>query len=194
MLENSLRGINPLQKRWLYRCCALPIALYGFQLWYYNKTLLNYSLNILRKMQQRAALWISGVFCTLSTAGIEAISSLIPIYLHLKKLYSRFLLRGLLLPSNHIIKSILSSDGLTGHTSHSLSLDNLQLKQRLCLNSSLINIDNNYCHKLHSACISTTSGLIFTNQVMLESPKWGSSAHIQDVQNQQQMTEISGYQ
>ena len=151
MLENSLRGINPLQKRWLYRCCALPIALYGFQLWYYNKTLLNYSLNILRKMQQRAALWISGVFCTLSTAGIEAISSLIPIYLHLKKLYSRFLLRGLLLPSNHIIKSILSSDRSTRHTSHSLSLDDLTLKQRLHLNSLLIDMDNSYNKLLPSS-------------------------------------------
>jgi len=27
------------------------------------------------------------------------------------------------------------------------------------------------CHKLHSACISTTSRPIFTNQVVLESPK-----------------------
>ena len=36
----------------------------------------------------------------------------------------------------------------------------------------------NFCHKLYSACISTTSKLIFTNQVVLESPKWGLSAHI----------------
>ena len=28
-----------------------------------------------------------------------------------------------------------------------------------------------FCYKLHSACISTTSRLIFTNQVVLESPK-----------------------
>jgi len=40
------------------------------------------------------------------------------------------------------------------------------------------------CHKLHSACISTTSGLIFTNQVVLESPKWGLSAHMWEVQEQ----------
>jgi len=39
MLGNSLRGINPLQKRRLYRCCALSIALYMFLLWYYNKEL-----------------------------------------------------------------------------------------------------------------------------------------------------------
>ena len=50
------------------------------------------------------------------------------------------------------------------------------------------------CHKLHSACISTTSGPIFTNQVALESPKWGLSADMWDAQRQQQMTEISGYQ
>ena len=50
------------------------------------------------------------------------------------------------------------------------------------------------CHKLHSACISTTSGPIFTNQVALESTKWGLSTHIWDVQKQQQMTEILGHQ
>ena len=95
-------------------------------------------------MQWRAALWISSVFCMSPTAEIEAISGLIPIHLHLKKLYSRFLLRGSLLPSNHIIKSILSSDGSTGHTLHSLSLDNLTPKQRFRLNSPLINIDNSH--------------------------------------------------
>jgi len=32
LLGNSIRGINPIQKRQLYRCCTLPIALYGFPL------------------------------------------------------------------------------------------------------------------------------------------------------------------
>jgi len=50
------------------------------------------------------------------------------------------------------------------------------------------------CHKLHSACISTTSGPIFTNQVALKSPKWGLSAHMWKVQEQQQMTEILDHQ
>ena len=50
-LGNLSRGINPLQKRRLYRCCALPIILYGFLLWYYNKAPNYYHLNILRKMQ-----------------------------------------------------------------------------------------------------------------------------------------------
>ena len=30
LLGNSSRGISSLQKQLLYRCCALPIALYGF--------------------------------------------------------------------------------------------------------------------------------------------------------------------
>ena len=159
MLENSSRGINPLQKRWLYRCCALPIALYSFQLWYYNKAPLNYPLNILRKMQQKQ---LSGylVFHTSPIARIEVISGLISIHLHLKKLYSRFLLRDLSLPFNHIIKSILSSNGSTEHTSYSLSLDNLTLKQRLCLNSSLINMDNSHnSPSFHFSMRSLTQGI-----------------------------------
>ena len=32
LLENLMRGINPIQKRWLYRCYALLIVLYRFSL------------------------------------------------------------------------------------------------------------------------------------------------------------------
>jgi len=56
LLENLSRGISPLQKRLLYRCCALPIALYGFQLWFYNKAPLSYHMKTLNKMQRRAAI------------------------------------------------------------------------------------------------------------------------------------------
>ena len=56
LLGNLLRGINPLQKRLLYRCCVLPIALYGFQLWFYNKAPISYHMKILDKMQRRAAI------------------------------------------------------------------------------------------------------------------------------------------
>ena len=54
ILGNSTREIDPIQKQLLYRCCILPIALYGFQLWFYNKAPLSYSLKILGKMQRRA--------------------------------------------------------------------------------------------------------------------------------------------
>ena len=50
MLGNSLRGFIPNHKRLLYKSYILSIALYGFQLWYYNKALLSYSLKELRKI------------------------------------------------------------------------------------------------------------------------------------------------
>ena len=83
LLGNSLRGINPLQKHLLYQCCILPIALYGFQLWYYNKAPLSYHMKILNKMQRRATIWILGAFKTLPLEGIEAIAGVIPIKFHL---------------------------------------------------------------------------------------------------------------
>jgi len=36
ILGNSVWGLNPHKKCLLYRSCILLIALYGFQLWYYN--------------------------------------------------------------------------------------------------------------------------------------------------------------
>ena len=90
MLRNSLRGLIPTQKQLLYRSCILPIILYGFQLWYYNKALLVYSLKKLRKIQRRAAIWILGVFCTSPPLSIEAAAGLISIYLHLQNLVGDF--------------------------------------------------------------------------------------------------------
>jgi len=62
LLGNSMRSINLIQKRQIYRCCTLPIALYRFPLWFYNKSPIYYHFNILRKMQRRAVLWIMGAF------------------------------------------------------------------------------------------------------------------------------------
>jgi len=56
MFGNSLRGLISNQKRPLYRSCILLIALYSFQLWYYNKVPLSYLLKELRRMQRRAIL------------------------------------------------------------------------------------------------------------------------------------------
>jgi len=89
LLGNSNRGINPLQKHLLYRMCILPIALYGFQLWFYNHAPTAYHMKILNKMQRHAAIWILGAFKTFPSYGIEAIVGLIPIKLHLQKLGGR---------------------------------------------------------------------------------------------------------
>ena len=56
ILGNSVRSLNPHQKQLFYRSCILPIALYGFQLWYYNKAPLSYPLEMLGKMQRKAAI------------------------------------------------------------------------------------------------------------------------------------------
>jgi len=89
LLGNSSREINPIQKRLLYRCCILPIVLYGFQLWYYNKALLSYHMKILDKMQRRATICILGAFKTSPSAGIKAITGIIPIKFHLQKIAKR---------------------------------------------------------------------------------------------------------
>ena len=86
LLGNLSRRISPLQKRQLYRCCILPIALYGFQLWFCNKAPLSYHMKLLNKMQRRAAIWILGTFKTSPSEGIEALAGIIPIRFHLQKL------------------------------------------------------------------------------------------------------------
>ena len=146
LLSNSSRSINPLQKRRLYRCCTLPIALYGFLLWYYNKAPMNYHLNILRKIQWRAALWITDAFCISPTLRVETIASLVPIHLYLKKLYRKFLLWQSPLPSNHIIHSILSSNGSQEQKWYNASIDCLTAKQRIWLKLPLIDV-NNKCNE-----------------------------------------------
>jgi len=92
LLGNSVQGINLLQKCLLYRCCALPIALYRFQMWFYNKALLLYHMKILNKMQRRAAIWILGAFKTSPLEGIEALVGLMPIKFHLQKIAKRSLI------------------------------------------------------------------------------------------------------
>ena len=108
LLGNSSWGINSLQKRLLYQCCVLPIAFYGFQLWYYNKAPLSYHMKILNKMQGRAAIWILGAFKTLPLEGIEAIARVIPIKFHLWKIASRSQICPFKLPSNHILRNLIN--------------------------------------------------------------------------------------
>ena len=86
IIGNSIQDINPFQKWLLYRSCILPIALYGFQLWYYKCAPMAYHLKILGKIQRRAAIWILRAFKTSPSYSIEALAGLIPINLHLQKL------------------------------------------------------------------------------------------------------------
>jgi len=86
MLGNSTRGLLPLQKQLLYQSCVVPIATYGFRLWYFSGAPTKAQVSLLATMQHKAALWILGTFRTSPTGEIEALADLIPIHLHLKKL------------------------------------------------------------------------------------------------------------
>ena len=107
ILGNSNQDINSTQKHFLYRSYVLSIALYRFQLWFYNYTPLTYYLKILGKMQRRAALWILGAFKTSLLFGIEAIAGLIPIKLYLQKLGGRSQLQAHSFPPNHLIQLLM---------------------------------------------------------------------------------------
>ena len=154
LLGNSSRGITPLQKHLLYRCCILPIALYGFQLWFYHHALLLYLLKALGKIQRRVTIWILGAFKTSPSEGIEVITSLIPIKLHLQKLRGRVQLRALSLPSNHIIHTLMDSLFRSPHNHHPSSLSNFTNYQRKNIKGHLVNT-NNRSHGLFPAFSST---------------------------------------
>ena len=68
MLGNSSRGISSSQKHFLYRMCIFPIMLYGFQLWFFKSTPTIKNLTKLKKIQCRAALWITGAFHCYTTS------------------------------------------------------------------------------------------------------------------------------
>jgi len=144
IIGNSTRGLIPQQKHLLYKSCALPIALYSFQLWFYSKALLSYPLNSLGKLQKRAATWILGVFKMSPSYGIEAIAGLIPIHLHLQKLSGRSQLRGYTLSTNHIIRSLLDNSPNHPSPPHDLSLSTLTKRQHGLLKSHVIDIDNRF--------------------------------------------------
>ena len=142
LLGNLSWGINPIQKCQLYRCCILPITLYSFQLWFYNKAPFLYHMKILGKMQRRATIWILKAFKTLPTESIKAIARIIPIKFHLQKLIKRSQLWPLSLPSNHLIRSFMYDpfNSSKKFTPHSVNL--LMNQQRNIAKGYLIDSNN----------------------------------------------------
>ncbi|KDR74555.1 hypothetical protein GALMADRAFT_141581 [Galerina marginata CBS 339.88] len=60
MLGSSTRGLEPTEKRLLYRSCVVPIATYGYRLWFFEGARCKGTLKLLDQMQRQAALWITG--------------------------------------------------------------------------------------------------------------------------------------
>ena len=138
LLGNSSWGISLLQKWLLYRCCALPIALYGFQLWFYNKAPISYHMKILNKMQRRAAIWILGAFKTSPLEGIEALAGIIPIRFHLQKIAKRSQICPFKLPDNHILKNLLDDSPPWFKSTNSHNIGSLTIRQRSLTKGHLI--------------------------------------------------------
>jgi len=125
ILGNSTRGLNHNQKGLLYKSYALPIALYRFQLWYFHRAPLLYPLKIPGKLQRRAAIWILVAFKTSPSLGIEAITGLMPINLHLQKLSGRSQLCAPSLLPNYILYSLIEAKPNITLPYHLLLLDSL---------------------------------------------------------------------
>ena len=138
---NSTRRLISLQKYFLYRSCVLPITIYGFQLWFYNRALLSYSLNLI---QQRAVIWILSTFCTSPSFRIKAITGLISINLYLHKLSCRAQLYAHSFPYNHILWSLLESRPFHDIKQHPISLDSLTHYQSGIIKRSIIDMDNKF--------------------------------------------------
>ena len=128
ILGNSSCGILPMQKQLLYRTCILPIALYGFNLWFFKGALIVKNINELKKMQQKVALWITA-FWTSPSDSIKAIAGLIPITLHKHKLNGRHHLRYGSILSMHAINSLLDSQHAKNHPPHKTATSKLTDKQ-----------------------------------------------------------------
>ena len=144
ILGNLVRGLNPHQKWLLYRSCILPIVLYSFQLWYYNKVPLSYPLKMLGKMQRKVAIWILGVFKMSPPFSIESIVSLISVNLYLQKLSRRLQVHAHSLPTNHILCSLMEPKVKVLTKLHSLSLRFLSKCQHQLIKDSIVNMDNHF--------------------------------------------------
>ena len=125
MLGNSMWGLPPLEKRLLYCACVLPIVTYGFRLWFFEGAKNKTAFKILTQMQRKAALWITGAFCTSPMGDTEALVGLIPIHLHLRKLADRANLRITTLSNTHPIQSLLSKDYVKRAEVHHCSVSNM---------------------------------------------------------------------
>ena len=139
LLENSSCGISPLQKQQLYRCCILPIALYGFQLWFYNKAPMSYHMKLLNKIQKKAAIWILEVFKMSPSEGIEALAGIIPIKFYLQKLANCSLIQLFKLPENHIIKNLMDHSPHHTNISNPHTVGYLTNRQRNIVKGHIIN-------------------------------------------------------
>jgi hypothetical protein len=142
MLGNSNRGLLPMQKRLLYRTCVLPIATYGYRLWYYDKAKVKGLMSSLSRMQWRAALWIIGAFRTSPTGGCEAIAGLIPIHLHIHRLADQSSFRANILSAFHPLRTLLGPGRSMAAKPHAQSIYHMTEVMQTKVKSSLMEVNS----------------------------------------------------
>ncbi|KAJ3568090.1 hypothetical protein NP233_g5939 [Leucocoprinus birnbaumii] len=140
MLGNSLRGLTPKQKRILYQACVVPIVTYGFCLWYNDFARCKGHLQSLTKMQCHAAIWVIGTFRMSLTGQCEALASLIPIHLHLRKLASCATYRVTTLSRTHPVRSLMGRPDTPGAHMHRWHINNLGTKAFLATKSTVVDV------------------------------------------------------
>jgi len=126
--------------------------LYRFNLWFFKSTLIVKNINELKKMQHKAALWITGAFRTSPFDGIEAIAGLIPITLHMCKLNGKHHLRYGSIPSTHAINLLLDPQHAKNHPPHKTTTSKLTDKQWFNLKSPIKDV--NECHNGVRECFN----------------------------------------
>jgi len=119
----------------------------------------------LGKIQRKAAIWILGAFKTFLLSGIKAITVLIPINLHLKKLSRKSQLWAYSLLSNHILYSLIEPRDNLSYHQHLLSLGKLTRHQCHLIKGSAIDIDN-WFNKVYPSFNSFHSELSLGNRVI----------------------------
>ncbi|KDR64812.1 hypothetical protein GALMADRAFT_149278 [Galerina marginata CBS 339.88] len=146
MLGSSTKGLEPHSKRLLYRSCVVPIATYGYHLWYFDRARCKGSVKLLSQMQRKAALWITGAFSTSPGPGVEALAGLLPIHLLLERMATHGILRAGTFSETHPVRSFLTGHMLGKATPHPLSVQLMTRRQRLGTKGPIMDI---YWSRVH---------------------------------------------
>jgi len=133
-------------------------------------------------MQWRAAIWITGAFCTSPTEGIETITGLIPIALYLCKLNSRHHLCYTSILSLHAINLLLNTQHAKNHPPHRFTISKLTVKQQMNLKSPIKDVNKclnniNKCFNSLYSIFSPGSRVVdyFSSRITFYSPPSSSN-------------------
>jgi len=130
-------------------------------------------MKILGKMQRRAAIWILGAFKTSPVENIEAIAGIIPIRLYLQKLMSRSQLCPLMLPSSHLVWTLMDNPSNLPTQQHPNLLNTLTSHQRSLVKGHLVD-SNNKLYGIFSSFSPLQLELFLGSRIIDDFPEWFS--------------------